>query len=149
MCATVHCAKCCSLHAPFNTHWFSSRWCIFEKSQLLKYIYIYIYTHTYIHTHFLSIVCRTQMITIFVGRHRIFHSICCSDASQLFLPLNIIFYLSSSIPRFQYLLCLGISISIHENTGFIYWLCSLMINIWFNSIEQAFGRCIYFFNCWK
>ena len=120
-------------------------------------IYIYIdipHTHTHKHTHFLSILYRTQVITtrIFVGRHRIFHSLCCSDASQLFLPLNIVFYLRFSIQRFQYLLCwctVRIGISIHENTGLMYWLCSPMISILFNSIEQGFGRCIYFFNCWR
>lgn len=88
-----------------------------------------IYVHKHTHTHFLSIVYRTKVITIFVGRHRIFHSVCCSDASQLFLPLNIVFHLPSSIQRFQYLLCWCIWISIHENTGFMYWLCSLMISI--------------------
>lgn len=99
----------------------------------------------YIYTHFLSIVYRTQVTTIFVGKHRISYSLCCSDASQLFLPLNIVFYLPSSIQRFQYLLCWCIWISIHENTWFMYWLCNLMISIWFISIKQAFGRRTYIF----
>jgi hypothetical protein len=119
-----------------------------KTNYLNKYIYIYIHTPR---THFLSIVYRTQVITtrIFVGRHRIFHSLCCSDASQLFLPLNIVFYLRFSTQRFQYLLCWCIWISIDENTGLMHWLCSPVISILFNSIEQGFGRCIYFFTCWR